>query len=164
LEVDPFSDEDRIRNAFRRKSKALHPDHGGDPESFRAVLEAYEFLTDKESKAAYDGWLRGQGPRNDRNQAQYDSMRSAWYKAWAEEMARYQFRMWVVSRVLDDVPSFVCNACGQALELLEADLGKGWARLLCRPCKAMQVYQRRRLGGWKLRYLKRARPKAEDRL
>ena len=37
------SDED-IKQAFRTKARETHPDKGGDPEQFRKVREAYEWL------------------------------------------------------------------------------------------------------------------------
>ena len=37
------SDED-IKQAFREKALATHPDKGGDPEEFKKVREAYECL------------------------------------------------------------------------------------------------------------------------
>ena len=44
----------QIKAAFRKRSKATHPDHGGNPEEFAAVVEAYDILRDPEKRAAYD--------------------------------------------------------------------------------------------------------------
>lgn len=44
----------QIKAAFRKRSKATHPDHGGSSEEFAAVVEAYDILRDPEKRAAYD--------------------------------------------------------------------------------------------------------------
>lgn len=49
---------DSIRRAYRKKAMAVHPDRNpGDEEAaaaFRAIRQAYEILSDKERRAAYD--------------------------------------------------------------------------------------------------------------
>jgi hypothetical protein len=35
------ADEEAVRRAYREKVKEVHPDHGGDPEEFERVREAY---------------------------------------------------------------------------------------------------------------------------
>lgn len=58
LGVDAEANEDQIKTAYRRKAKALHPDHyGQDSEPFRAVQEAYEVLSDPVSRQAHDDEL-----------------------------------------------------------------------------------------------------------
>ena len=42
LGVDPDADEAAVVDAYRERVKETHPDHGGSPEAFRAVKEAYE--------------------------------------------------------------------------------------------------------------------------
>ncbi|WP_276270591.1 ferredoxin Fer [Haloarcula litorea] len=44
LGVDPDADDAEIVDAYRRRVKDVHPDHGGSPDEFRAVQEAYELL------------------------------------------------------------------------------------------------------------------------
>jgi curved DNA-binding protein CbpA len=51
-----------IKNAFRRRAKDLHPDHGGDPESFRLLMLAYDVLSDPEQRLHYD--QTGQTPED----------------------------------------------------------------------------------------------------
>lgn len=39
-----WDDLDGVRSAFRIAVKAAHPDHGGDPETFRLITEARDVL------------------------------------------------------------------------------------------------------------------------
>lgn len=41
LGLPPTADAATVRTAYRDRVKAVHPDHGGDRESFRALREAY---------------------------------------------------------------------------------------------------------------------------
>jgi hypothetical protein len=41
LGLDPSASTDEIRAAYREQVKEVHPDHGGDRESFERVREAY---------------------------------------------------------------------------------------------------------------------------
>ena len=50
LLVDSDADEEEIEQAYRKRVKEAHPDHGGSVEEFRAVRTAYEEL-----KAGYQG-------------------------------------------------------------------------------------------------------------
>jgi curved DNA-binding protein CbpA len=58
LEIFQTSSEDDIRRAFRRKAKALHPDVAADrarsDELFIELLEAYQILTNPDTRAEYD--------------------------------------------------------------------------------------------------------------
>ena len=48
LGLEPGADEQSIRQAYRRKVKAAHPDtEGGDEQQFKDVQSAYERLTDQ---------------------------------------------------------------------------------------------------------------------
>lgn len=44
LGVDPDADDAAIKAAYRERVLEAHPDHGGSPEEFNAVREAYEEL------------------------------------------------------------------------------------------------------------------------
>ena len=47
LDLDPDADDDRVKAAYRKKVKDVHPDtDGGDEESFKQVKEAYERLSE----------------------------------------------------------------------------------------------------------------------
>jgi hypothetical protein len=52
VERDATSEE--IKTAYRQKSKEMHPDHGGDPEAFSELNEAYKTLIDEDKRHFYD--------------------------------------------------------------------------------------------------------------
>ena len=64
LGVERGADLPQIKHAYRRASKRYHPDRFGTstaPDKFRAVQEAYEVLSDKERRRAYDAELKREG-------------------------------------------------------------------------------------------------------
>jgi molecular chaperone DnaJ len=57
LEVDRNADEQQIKKAFRRLARKLHPDVSEEPDAdvrFREVTEAYEVLSNAETRQLYD--------------------------------------------------------------------------------------------------------------
>jgi molecular chaperone DnaJ len=57
LEVSRDADEQAIKKAFRRLARRLHPDVSQEPDAevrFREVTEAYEVLSNSETRALYD--------------------------------------------------------------------------------------------------------------
>src|ERR1051325_755900 len=57
LGVQPDADEQALKKAFRRLARELHPDVSTEPEAearFREVTEAYEVLSNSETRALYD--------------------------------------------------------------------------------------------------------------
>ncbi len=54
LGVETTATTMQIRSAYRDKAKQAHPDAGGDPASFRRLLEAYQTLTNDRERRAYD--------------------------------------------------------------------------------------------------------------
>ena len=63
LGVSPDATPQQLRQAFRRLSKAVHPDTTSLPpleaeEAFRLLQQAYRVLVDPESRAVYDRMLR----------------------------------------------------------------------------------------------------------
>lgn len=43
-----------IKKAYRELSRKHHPDHGGDPQVFVPIVEAYTILSDPKKRAEYD--------------------------------------------------------------------------------------------------------------
>jgi hypothetical protein len=54
LGVSPSASSDEIKKAYRSKAKMLHPDVGGDAESFKQLKEAYEVLGDEEKRREFN--------------------------------------------------------------------------------------------------------------
>lgn len=54
LGVNPGVDEATLKEAFRRRAQATHPDKGGAPGEFERVREAYEVLSDPARRKSYD--------------------------------------------------------------------------------------------------------------
>jgi len=54
LGVKPDATDEQIKKAYRNKSKTLHPDIGGDEETFKNITEAYRILSDPKLRKAYD--------------------------------------------------------------------------------------------------------------
>jgi len=54
LGVKKTATPDEIKKAFRKLARKHHPDAGGDEEKFKEINEAYETLSDKEKRDAYD--------------------------------------------------------------------------------------------------------------
>ena len=60
LELSPNASQETIERMFRHLAAKWHPDAGGDREKFSQLVEAFENLKDKESRAAYDQGLQKQ--------------------------------------------------------------------------------------------------------
>ena len=56
LEVSANASFETIERVFRYLAKRYHPDsnHTNDPEKFKSVVEAYQVLSDAESRASFD--------------------------------------------------------------------------------------------------------------
>eukprot|EP01059_Diplonema_ambulator_P032131 TRINITY_DN6152_c0_g1_i1.p1 TRINITY_DN6152_c0_g1~~TRINITY_DN6152_c0_g1_i1.p1 ORF type:complete len:537 (+),score=158.73 TRINITY_DN6152_c0_g1_i1:33-1613(+) len=54
LEVSSAATAGDIKSAFKRLSRLLHPDKGGDLEGYKAVREAYDVLIDERRRRVYD--------------------------------------------------------------------------------------------------------------
>ena len=54
LNVDPNSNQDDIKKAYRKLAIRHHPDKGGDEAKFKEISRAYEILSDPEKRKQYD--------------------------------------------------------------------------------------------------------------
>jgi hypothetical protein len=65
LQVQRHAHPEVVRAAFRTLLKVLgkHPDLGGEPGDARALIEAYQTLSDPERRRAYDLWLQAHSRR-----------------------------------------------------------------------------------------------------
>lgn len=54
LGVKKTASEGEIKKAYRKKATTHHPDKGGDPEDFKALVVAYNILYDGEKRSRYD--------------------------------------------------------------------------------------------------------------
>jgi hypothetical protein len=54
LGVTPQASAEEIKSGYRKRSLSAHPDAGGSHAAFLLVNQAYEFLRDKNVRAAYD--------------------------------------------------------------------------------------------------------------
>ncbi|HWH32544.1 MAG TPA: J domain-containing protein [Egibacteraceae bacterium] len=62
LGVARDADAETIKRAYRRKARELHPDAGGDEESFKELTAAYEILSNERARANYDRYGDPRGP------------------------------------------------------------------------------------------------------
>src|SRR5215471_5170707 len=61
LEVDRGASTRQIRSAYRRLARTYHPDRNTSEDAaqhFIAIAEAYNVLSDRSRRAAYDQWGR----------------------------------------------------------------------------------------------------------
>jgi len=54
LDLDRSASAQDITKAYRRKAMTTHPDKGGSEEAFKKLNEAYEVLSNEETRATYD--------------------------------------------------------------------------------------------------------------
>lgn len=63
LGIHPDATDAEVKQAYRARAKATHPDAGGSAVEFRAVQEAYETLETAHKRSLYRSWLDGQERR-----------------------------------------------------------------------------------------------------
>jgi len=63
LGVTQSATPEELKSAFRKLAKQHHPDVGGDVSKFQAINEAYNTLSDANSRAHYDHTLRNPQPQ-----------------------------------------------------------------------------------------------------
>jgi curved DNA-binding protein CbpA len=66
LGIDPGSDREEIKTAYKRRIKQAHPDHGGSAAEFQRVRAAYERLKNGYGEGDGDAAERVAGGRRDR--------------------------------------------------------------------------------------------------
>jgi DnaJ-class molecular chaperone len=54
LGIGKDATKDEIKKAYRKFSKTMHPDVGGDEESFDKLKQAYDVLMDDDLRKLYD--------------------------------------------------------------------------------------------------------------
>jgi len=54
LGLDKSASQDDIKKAYRRLASKHHPDRGGDEAQFKKIQQAYDVLSNKQSKSEYD--------------------------------------------------------------------------------------------------------------
>lgn len=54
LGLEPGASPAEVKSAYRRAARDSHPDRGGDAEEFRAVVAAYQVLSDPAERVEYD--------------------------------------------------------------------------------------------------------------
>jgi len=62
LGVTRDASEEELKRAYRRKAREVHPDQGGDEESFKELTAAYEVLRNPTARANYDRYGDPRGP------------------------------------------------------------------------------------------------------
>lgn len=62
LGVDREADADTIKQAYRRRAQANHPDKGGDKEAFQQIQAAYDVLGDPVKRSRYDATGKTDAP------------------------------------------------------------------------------------------------------
>ena len=79
LGVDKTASGEEIKKAYRKKSKKIHPDHGGNAMEFANVATAYRLLTNPQTRSEYD--RTGDVKQFDPDKAIYDTVAGIFYQA-----------------------------------------------------------------------------------
>jgi len=57
LQIQPSATEEEIKIAYRKLAHQHHPDKGGSEDKFKEINEAYQILSDKYQRGAYDATI-----------------------------------------------------------------------------------------------------------
>ena len=110
LGVPKDADADTIKRAYRRKSKAAHPDKGGAHTDMVAINRAYDTLSDPEKRERYDQTGEDGAPQKSRDQLARDAIMQI-FAAVVEKASDY-----------DNVIDGVGEALGQNLSRVKGDI------------------------------------------
>ena len=58
LGVDKNASLQTIKNAYRKLVPVCHPDRGGDPELFKLITNAFNMLSNSNSRSEYDELIK----------------------------------------------------------------------------------------------------------
>ena len=127
---------EELRRRFHALSRALHPDKNPSADAkprFEAVLAAWDTLRDPGARAAYD---------RERAEARQRELAAAAAPVWAE-VAVSAMELGEASDEDEPAPcySYRCR-CGDAFEVLAAELDEGCELVPCRGC-SLQIRVRR---------------------
>ena len=94
LDVSPNAELSTIKKAYRAKANICHPDHGGSHQAMLEINEAYEILSDPESRRDHDAVRLHQANQQTRDRAQQDANNA---KQQAEQYPRQwsDFETWL---------------------------------------------------------------------
>jgi curved DNA-binding protein CbpA len=67
LGVKKTATQDEIKEAYRKKARLHHPDRGGDENKFNQITEAYQILSNQDTKACYDNTGEAKAPKVSRD-------------------------------------------------------------------------------------------------
>ena len=99
LGVPKTASRDDIKRAYRRKSKAAHPDRGGDHREMVAVNRAYDTLSDPEKRSRYDQTGEDGAPGKSQDDMARDAVMQV-FAAMAEQASDYDNVVDMVERML----------------------------------------------------------------
>jgi curved DNA-binding protein CbpA len=90
LGINTDADENTIKRAYRKLALQRHPDKGGTEESFKALVNAFQILSDRDRRRAFDRSLThnaAQPTEFDRAAAHTERVRKQ-ERYWIEEAKR----------------------------------------------------------------------------
>jgi curved DNA-binding protein CbpA len=99
LGVPKTASRDDIKRAYRRKSKAAHPDRGGDHREMVAVNRAYDTLSDPDKRSRYDQTGEDGAPGKSRDDMARDAVMQV-FAAMVEQASDYDNVVDMVERML----------------------------------------------------------------
>lgn len=90
LNLTPQATGEQIKASYRTLALRYHPDRTGEYLKFLGVKEAYEVLSDAETRRSYDDWLGV--PQGKRHTELVDELFVDAKREWEQEMARQRIQ------------------------------------------------------------------------